>query len=469
MRKTIRNYGLAVLLCCLCVLLTACGRKYTVTFDLNGGTLLSGELVQTVEEGQSAAAPQAELDNYRLSWDRNFSAITGDTVVTAKWIPIRYKVSFDLNGGELISGKTEQVVAAGSAAEAPEAVNGDLQLSWDKDFSKITGDTVVTARWEKLKMDKNMEEMTQYVQERTVSLHVRTVDGSETVEAGFFIDEDGTIATTWNAIEGASEITAIVDNGGKFSVSQIVDFSQALNLAILKIDIRSSKCLKLSDEAMQDNDAIYMADPEQRMLLPALFSDSEAAENGDIVYVLTDAIVSNESSGAPFVNAYGELVGINVIGFTDSDSYGLALQIGALEKLNRGRNWTVQEFSSWYADEAARSYSASDDKNKYTQSMVNTYQAVTNRACEFSLKGDERLEGYVDCCETYAYVYDKAELDQYTTYLESRGFTYYRSTAIDGGVKIAYTKDNEGLIVLMQVVAIQNGADLLGIVVGRIS
>lgn len=99
MRKTIRNYGLAVLLCCLCVLLTACGRKYTVTFDLNGGTLLSGELVQTVEEGQSAAAPQAELDNYRLSWDRNFSAITGDTVVTAKWIPIRYKVSFDLNGG----------------------------------------------------------------------------------------------------------------------------------------------------------------------------------------------------------------------------------------------------------------------------------------------------------------------------------------------------------------------------------
>lgn len=121
-------------------------------------------------------------------------------------------------------------------------------------------------RWEKLKMDKNMEEMTQYVQERTVSLHVRTVDGSETVEAGFFIDEDGTIATTWNAIEGASEITAIVDNGGKFSVSQIVDFSQALNLAILKIDIRSSKCLKLSDEAMQDDDAIYMADPRNNFL-----------------------------------------------------------------------------------------------------------------------------------------------------------------------------------------------------------
>ena len=98
--------------------------------------------------------------------------------------------------------------------------------------------------------------------------------------AGFFIDEDGTIATTWNAIEGASEITAIVDNGGKFSVSQIVDFSQALNLAILKIDIRSSKCLELSDEAMQDDDAIYVADPEQPTLLPALFSDSEAAENG---------------------------------------------------------------------------------------------------------------------------------------------------------------------------------------------
>lgn len=469
MRKTIRNYGLAVLLCCLCVLLTACSREYTVTFDLNGGTLLSGELVQTVEEGQSAAAPQAELDNYRLSWDRNFSAITEDTVVTAKWLPIRYKVTFELNGGELISGKTEQVVNAGSAAEAPEAVNGDLELSWDTDFSKITGDTVVTARWEKVKLDENMEEMTQYVQERTVSLHVRTADGSETVEAGFFIDEDGTIATTWNAIKGAAEITAIVDNGGKFSVSKIVDFSQALNLAILKIDIRSSKCLKLSDEAMQDDDTIYMADPEQRMLLPALFSDSEAAENGDIVYVLTDAIVSNESSGAPFVNAYGELVGINAIRFTDDDdSYGLALQIGTLEKLNRGknwhgRNWTMQKFSSWYADEAAHSYSAPDDKNEYERSTVNTYQAVTNRTCKFSIADGKRLEGYVDCCETYAYTYDKAELDQYIVYLESRGFTHYESKADDGEVTMIYLKENEHLTIVLVVVTIPNGSDLLGI------
>ena len=468
MRKTIRNYGLAVLLCCLCVLLTACGRKYTVTFDLNGGTLLSGELVQTVEEGQSAAAPQAELDNYRLSWDRNFSAITGDTVVTAKWIPIRYKVSFDLNGGELISGKTEQVVAAGSAAEAPEAVNGDLQLSWDKDFSKITGDTVVTARWEKLKMDKNMEEMTQYVQERTVSLHVRTVDGSETVEAGFFIDEDGTIATTWNAIEGASEITAIVDNGGKFSVSQIVDFSQALNLAILKIDIRSSKCLKLSDEAMQDDDTIYMADPEQQVLLSAIVLESEVNENADAEYMLTDAAVSDENSGAPFVNAYGELVGINAIGFTDSDSHGLALQIETLEKLNRGRNWTVQEFSSWYADEAAHAYSARGGE-AYYRTTVSTYQTVTKRECMYSCVGEEDLEGYVEDCEMYIYPYDADELDQYTAYLESRGFTYYKSTAIDGVVKTGYAKENEGLMVLLWVTALSSGLELLGVTIGRIS
>lgn len=35
-----------------------------------------------------------------------------------------YTVTFDLNGGELVSGETEQTVEEGSAAQAPEVVNG---------------------------------------------------------------------------------------------------------------------------------------------------------------------------------------------------------------------------------------------------------------------------------------------------------------------------------------------------------
>lgn len=464
MRKTIRNYGLAVLLCCLCVLLTACGRKYTVTFDLNGGTLLSGELVQTVEEGQSAAAPQAELDNYRLSWDRNFSAITGDTVVTAKWIPIRYKVSFDLNGGELISGKTEQVVAAGSAAEAPEAVNGDLQLSWDKDFSKITGDTVVTARWEKLKMDKNMEEMTQYVQERTVRLHVKRVDGSEADGTGIFIDENGTIATTWYVIRGATKITAVDNDGGKFTVSEIVDFSQGLNLAILKIDARECSYLKLSDELVRYGETVYTFNASVKALNAVEVCDKDL-KLGIKEYLALDTVFSGDDAGTPIVNQYGEVVGLGSAVY-NSDS--LAIKIGLLESLNRDKNWTVQEFGSWYEDEMARSYRAWDGE-KYYITTVNTYQAVTNRECVFSHSGEEYTEGYVEDSETYAYTYDVDERDQYIMYLEEKGFHCYTSAAIDKAVVMFYSNENEGFRIELAVLSVPNEADLLGITVRTIS
>lgn len=86
-----------------------------------------------------------------------------------------YTVTFDLNGGELVSGETEQTVEEGSAAQAPEVVNGRLELSWDKDFSNITEDTVVTAQWNKVPMDT--VELAEYVQDRTVTVNVTTITG----------------------------------------------------------------------------------------------------------------------------------------------------------------------------------------------------------------------------------------------------------------------------------------------------
>ena len=58
---------------------------YTVTFDINGGTLVSGELEQQVTEGSAATAPIVEKENHKLTWDRNFENITSDILITAQW------------------------------------------------------------------------------------------------------------------------------------------------------------------------------------------------------------------------------------------------------------------------------------------------------------------------------------------------------------------------------------------------
>ncbi|MBE7068084.1 MAG: hypothetical protein E7381_02145 [Clostridiales bacterium] len=63
------------------------GKKvYTVTFDLNGGTLLSGDLVQKVTQGHSASAPKATKEGcYFLEWSGSYREVTRDLTIKAVW------------------------------------------------------------------------------------------------------------------------------------------------------------------------------------------------------------------------------------------------------------------------------------------------------------------------------------------------------------------------------------------------
>ena len=63
------------------------GKKtYTVKFDLNGGTLISGELEQTVAQGKNATPPTVAKDGcYLHSWSTSYKQVTRDIVVKAVW------------------------------------------------------------------------------------------------------------------------------------------------------------------------------------------------------------------------------------------------------------------------------------------------------------------------------------------------------------------------------------------------
>ena len=58
---------LFVLLSLFLLVLSSCGKSYTVVFDLNGGQLVSGETIQTVKSGEPAFAPVVENDGAELS------------------------------------------------------------------------------------------------------------------------------------------------------------------------------------------------------------------------------------------------------------------------------------------------------------------------------------------------------------------------------------------------------------------
>lgn len=69
------------------ILIFFAGKKtYTVRFDLNGGTLISGEVEQVVQQGQSATPPTVAKDGcYLYAWSASYKQITKDVVIKAVW------------------------------------------------------------------------------------------------------------------------------------------------------------------------------------------------------------------------------------------------------------------------------------------------------------------------------------------------------------------------------------------------
>ena len=114
--------------------------EYTVTFVGNDGSELK---VQTVKKGEDATAPVVN-DPLFIGWDKEFTNVTSDLTVNALYGK-EFTVKFIGKDGQEL--KVEKV-AEGKAATAPE-VTDEMFKGWDKDFSNVTSDLVVTAQYKK--------------------------------------------------------------------------------------------------------------------------------------------------------------------------------------------------------------------------------------------------------------------------------------------------------------------------------
>jgi hypothetical protein len=121
---------------------------YEVQFLDWDGKLLKKE---QVEEGKAATAPaDPSREGYTfIGWDKDFSYVTSDLVVTAQYEanPVEsHLVTFLDYNGIFIS---EQSVAHGEAAVAPDAPvhEGYIFLGWGQDITHITARTYAVAQY----------------------------------------------------------------------------------------------------------------------------------------------------------------------------------------------------------------------------------------------------------------------------------------------------------------------------------
>ena len=119
---------------------------YTVTFKDWDGTVLKTQEVQYGGDAEAPADP-TRVGYTFTGWDKAFTNVTADLVVTAQYEINTYTVTFkDWDGNVL---KTQEVQYGGDAeAPADPTRTGYTFTGWDKAFTNVTADLVVTAQYE---------------------------------------------------------------------------------------------------------------------------------------------------------------------------------------------------------------------------------------------------------------------------------------------------------------------------------
>ena len=197
---------------------------YIVTFvDYYGKTLK----VQEVYRGKSAKAPEAPAvtDMVFAGWDLDYTNVQSDMTIRPTYNKAaEYIVTFKDADGTVL--KT-QIVISGHSATAPSVSNKEDSIftGWDKSFSNVKSDLVVTAQY------RAKQTYTVTFNDYTgLTLGTATVKEGDTAKAPTTPDRDGYKFVGWSS--SLNNITSNKTVTAKYSLNtgkNIVDVSYKIN------------------------------------------------------------------------------------------------------------------------------------------------------------------------------------------------------------------------------------------------
>ncbi|MBC5625686.1 trypsin-like peptidase domain-containing protein [Clostridium sp. NSJ-49] len=161
----------------------------------------------------------------------------------------------------------------------------------------------------------------------------------EGVGSGFIINEDGYILTNYHVIEGASEISVTLSDNTTVA-AKVVNYDENQDVAMLKItdsDVKIPAVVELgdSDQLRQGESVIAIGTPLSTNLSQTVTNGIVSALNRNVEtesgvmqnLIQTDASINPGNSGGPLVNTRGQVVGINTMKATGTDTEGIGFAI----------------------------------------------------------------------------------------------------------------------------------------------
>lgn len=159
--------------------------------------------------------------------------------------------------------------------------------------------------------------------------------------SGIIFQSDGYIVTNQHVIDGASEISVILNTGEEFS-AKLIGKDTKTDLAVLKIEPGSTQ---LTAATLGDSTAVQVGERAVAIGNPMgqEFSGSVTQgiisavnrtmniENRTYNLLQTDAAINSGNSGGALINQYGEVIGINSVKLGASGIEGMGFAIAISE------------------------------------------------------------------------------------------------------------------------------------------
>ena len=165
------------------------------------------------------------------------------------------------------------------------------------------------------------------------------------VGTGFVISSDGKIVTNYHVIEGAYSAVITINNV-KYTISNVLAYDANIDLAILKITATGLTAATICKLPVSVGETVYAIGSSRG--LTNTYSQGIVAYANRVVdgvsHVQHDASITHGNSGGPLINIYGEVIGINTWGISDSQNLNFAVFTGELDNLVYGTPLTLAEF-----------------------------------------------------------------------------------------------------------------------------
>jgi S1-C subfamily serine protease len=168
------------------------------------------------------------------------------------------------------------------------------------------------------------------------------------IGTGFFIDT-GVVVTNYHVIEGASSIKVQLQNEKEYAISYILGYDVDLDIALLSVPIET-EVLELNKRGVKAGETVYAIGSS--LGLADTFTDGIVTnvnrESDGVNYIQTNAAITNGNSGGPLINAYGEVIGINTMGYEEGQNINFAININQIYEVSRAYPITVGDYYEIY-------------------------------------------------------------------------------------------------------------------------